>query len=272
MSAKSYRVFRLLRIYSFGLLCIVQLCGCVSSPESIKPSLSRGLEAQRSKLQSVKKGMTESEVEALCGKPEEVRKFTGEGLHDESHRWAYGVTKPGSYTKVGVVVFNKERKVIHASCPSRLLARSNHLGLESEADGSANNMKCFVESVWTNESVTTSCLRQIARISLINRSYEPWVFWGRGGIYDNLLLEVYDSRMNLLFSIDQGSSSTAMHDGMPARTLRLEHNDGICQEIAVWLSELDYGKPDPGVYYLRVAFPFSKEKPSASNLYRFLVK
>ena len=252
-------------VLAFGALLI----GC--SSVSLERGVASRLEERRLRLQSITKGMTTNDVLRICGPADEIRRVEKNKIHGEVERWAYGASSPGSFAIVGLIVFGQEGRVIHRSCPSK--------GGEGARGAIATNgnattpakyqqMEILIEEVRTDETIPEQ-LRQVARVSLLNRGWNPWVFWGRGLIHDNCLIEVYNRNMNLLFCVDQTKYTVAARSVMKPRQLQLELGDGVCQEFPIWLTEDDFGKPENGTYYLRVAFPFEEGRYYASKFFRF---
>jgi hypothetical protein len=224
------------------------LIGC--SSVSLERGVASRLEERRLRLQSITEGMTTNDVLRICGPADEIRRVEKNRIHGEAERWAYGVSSPGSFAIVGLIAFGQEGRVIHRSCPSK--------GGEGArgaivTNGSATTpakyqqMEILIEEVRTNEAENHR-LRQVARVSLLNRGENPWVVWGCGLIYDNCLIEVHDRNMNPLLCADEGRYNLAAHSAMKPRQLQLEFRDGVCQEFPIWLTEDDFGKPESGTY------------------------
>jgi hypothetical protein len=246
-----------------------------SRQESSSP---RSDELSRS-FAEVKVGMNAEDTRKLVGEPQEVRRRSSnsEYIENEAYRWIYGSDSTGGFARVGVVIFDDNGKVLRAYRPSvPLIVRrfENSAPHSPREETSEAGIYCLIDQVYTDDTTKEADLRLVARVSIINRTSEDFVLeTDHRYIANNLVIELYDRKKDLIFKTDRGAYSYGYRPDIGPKTKHTIHPGcGLSEEFRVLVREVSFGKLPTGTYYLRVAYPFRPERLSWSNLYEFRVE
>jgi hypothetical protein len=89
------------------------------------------------------------------------------------------------------------------------------------------------------------------------------------------VVEICDGDGHLFFRKDEGTKGPVFSGARSYTALRVEPHGSVEDAIPLWLSRVDYGEPQAGIYYVRVAFPLdalgSKNQFSVSKAVKFRV-
>lgn len=241
-------------------------------------------------LSNIREGMSEQEVLAILGQPDEIRQIPEDRLlhgvrilsstspeSAEVYRWAYGVRVKGTFAGIGIVSFGRDKRVIWAYSPvygcTRLAWKTNIPFSESEISTS-KGMSCRLGPIGFTEEQGETVRGYDAEVILINKGKSEYcIQYDTVSINDLVIVEVYDSEKKLIFHENQiYSHSPYSFDESTWPVLRIPPGQSFTG--STYLSPDKYfGYLPPGRYYMRVCFPFDIEKweYSPSNLVSFEV-
>jgi hypothetical protein len=263
------------------LFTIAFVTSCASERQQ-RLATADELELRREALIHIARGMSEKEVRLKLGNPSEVRFEKFSVLEGEACRWAYGARSAGGFANIGLVMFSPDKTVLGTSCPTkqtyfrRLALATPVTKLPQRTD---RGQYCVIESTRAREpdpkrtSPLPYTLATLLRFSLVNEGTDPFLFrQPTAWIKFNLIIEVFDSKMNLVLRQDYdhyASPYSPYRNEWPI--VRIPPGGHESEEFPLWLTDLEYGKPAPGKYFVRLLFPFEPEHFYSSNLMEFSV-
>jgi hypothetical protein len=87
------------------------------------------------------------------------------------------------------------------------------------------------------------------------------------------VIEVFDEKRHLMLRQDYSRySSPISADEERWPIVRIAPGGRVRNQLAIWQMDLDFGKPVPGTYFVRLLFPFEKGVFYGSNLKEFQVQ
>lgn len=255
-------------------LCLIAVSGCTR----LAGLASENLESRRDLLAGIPRGATTNDVMKVLGPPDEIRAPTETSTHflGEAYRWVYGVTAPGEWPLVGVLVLASNNTVMASKCPSR--EKSHRKGAERARVGpgpdiTASGMYCEVESVSNRPGDTAFFQRAV--ISLVNGGRESFIRkHERTYIKWDVVIEVYESHHLLIWREDRSKYESAYKtfaDKAKWPTMVVNPGERMTEDLPIWIESYGVGEPSKGTYYLRVGFPFEENKFFWSSDYKFSV-
>jgi hypothetical protein len=242
------------------------LTSCTSSRVAV--DTQRDLAGRKVAL--VRPGTSEAVVLSYLGQPSEVRTNLPFTWEDNTVNFAYGSHEPGQFAEFGTVVFDKSNRVIRAISPTR--GCSIRPGAEEfmpwlDRAYSQSNILCVIKDIKFDPSVPDYMLQHDLRYSLVNRSNVPCDLITQDLLKLDLVVEVYDERKSLFFRTDYGTTGTrefTIKRHLPPRS-------SVSGDVRIWVSDIDFGRPPPGTYYVRIAFGLDDEHFSVSKAVKFKV-
>lgn len=212
-------------------------------------------EARKNALCSIREGMSEEQVKAVVGPPDEVRTKGGTGMVDENYRWVYGVAKKGEFPRIGSVIFGTNHTVFMTYCPTRSVAGAPSVRFSEFAQGNSSGLRCGIEKVFSNPEFYNA---PYIRVSLNNAGRSDFLYANDDtGIRFNLILEVYDEKKILLLREYLARYHSPVYsDKAKWPVLRVPAGGQASEDVPVWWRDENDGILPPGTYYVRVAFPF----------------
>jgi hypothetical protein len=217
------------------------------------------------RFRRIREGMTEQEVRRILGSPGEVRLIERDHLLDgivvassrtpdiqETHRWAYGVRRPGSFAHGGVVSFDAMGCVLGAQFP---LSEGNSFAAlppQDQTVAAASDLSCHLTGVRFEEARGESVRLWFATVTVTNGGQKEFV---RDCFVDSIarlsVIEVYDRNKKLIFREDR----SGINNGFASRssTFALAAGASKTEEVA-FIPDSYFGPLLPGVYFLRVHF------------------
>ena len=242
-------------------------------------------EAKSRILATVREGMTEQEVLKLLGNPDEVRQLPAHDLLDgvrvhsssnpetaEVYRWAYGAKQKGTFARVGIVSFDKTRRVVWAQSPIHRSFGTTKIDVpvSDQARPTPSGLSCHLGEVSFREArgYTDRCYS--ADVTLTNRGQSDYSLkYDTVSIHFLLVVEIYDSDRELIFRENNLTYHSPMYfDRSKWPVLRISPGQSKSGQITVFPGEY-FGPLPPGKYFLRVCFPFENWNYSPSNLVPF---
>jgi len=214
------------------------------------------------RIAGVDAGMTEAQVKALLGEPDEVRTEDGHRPWIVGARaaWAYGVTMHDGFAFGGVVLFDAERKVMTTLSPvDALLVRARRLPWSDTAVVNDRGLSCHLDVLGADAGGID------ARVSLRNEGGAAFERrHGHTGIAFDLVVELYDEGRRVLARYDTLSlfSPYAPDD---TEVMRIPAGGSIDARVRLGAPWGELGKLPPGSYRVRVAFPFEVGRFSVSE-------
>ena len=227
------------------------------------------LETRRATLCSVRAGMTEDQVLEILGKPDEVRARGEVGAVAEKYRWVYGTDREGQFPRVGSVMFGDDDKVCMVHCPSRvaeqMLPANTWPPFLEHPQKTSSGMYCSIDKVFRNPEFDNA---HYMRVSLVNSGQSKFSYrHDHTGIRFSLMVEVYDAdRILLLREPLHTHHSPRSADPSQWPVLKVPPGSRVSEDVPIWWKDVNDGALHPGVYYIRVAFPFEKSKFYRSGL------
>jgi hypothetical protein len=263
-----------------------------TSPGQGNDKAKAGLRELRQRLAGLKAGMRADQVLKVLGKPDEVRRvpeghlldgvrLLGDlpGVGPEAERWAYGVTRKGTFARVGFVSVDRNGNVV-AAVPADCFAGPGWKlpervpAARDRAVPTPGKLSCHVGAVRfhpkageTAEGFETTVTLKNAGAGRFELRHDAAYSLRRF-----LLVEVYDSAGVLLFRDDEMRYHSP-NSPDPARWPVLAVGPG--KEVAAPLSfspSHGFGPLPAGRYSLRVYFPFEGRRYYPSNAAAFEVK
>jgi hypothetical protein len=237
------------------------------------------MQERSEKFLSIRDGMTEAEVRAKLGPPDEVRPVSSEHLLDgvrmlssdgkpETHRWAYGPSQPSGFARGGIVSFDASGSVVDARCPpSGPLKRWSVSSERVRPSGGDISVK--VERVRLEEARGESSRCWWIRITASNHGTEVFsrkCFWSS---FDRqVAVEIFDKN-GVLFREDM----SRVQNGVLSMDSAFILPAGVSKTEDIAFMPDDYlGLLPPGTYYVRAYFAETAESFVASKLYRMTVE
>lgn len=221
------------------------------------------------RLAAVDPGMTEDQVTALLGTPDEVRTYDGSRpwLASAQFAWAYGVAAPSTFAFGGLVLFGADHRVMATRSPlDPLGVRARKLPWSDTAVAADRGLSCHLEVLYVDATGAIS-----ARVTLRNDG--PVTFerrHGHTGIAHDLVVELFDENRHVLARYDTLSlfSPYAPDD---TEVMRVPAGGSLADEVMLGGPWTELGKLPPGAYRLRVAFPFEPGRFSVSEPVAFRI-
>jgi hypothetical protein len=265
------------------LLFTIALVTSCASERRQRLAPADALESQREALTKIARGMSEKEVRLKLGNPSEVRFEKFSVLGGEAYRWAYGARTAGGFANIGLVMFSPDKTVLGTSCPTkqtyfRRLALATPVTRAPQR--TISGRYCVIESVRAPEpdskriSPLPYTLATLLRFSIVNEGTDPFLFsQPTAWIKFNLIIEVFDSEMSLVLRQDYDHyASPYSPDRNEWPMVRIPPGRRESEEFPIWLTDLRYGKPASGKYFVRLLFPFEPDHFYSSNLMEFSVQ
>jgi hypothetical protein len=249
------------------------------------------LQDQRKRLSSLEAGASSERVLNVMGKPDEVRRVSGENLLDgtrllgdfpnvgpETERWTYGNQSKGSFARVGYVSMDRNGKLVAAvssdwfsnpfwKLPERIPPRSD------EAVASPSKMSCHLDQIrlipadeQSGQSIETNVAIKNSGVARFELKHDAATC-----VAKLLHIEVADSAGILLFRTD-GLSRHSPYSIDPADwpVLSVAPEKELTEKLC-FSPATGFGPLPPGKYSVRVHFPFDKGKYYPSNSVGFEV-
>ncbi len=272
-------------VHLLAVLILLPTCSCSSGARST--GAWARLEAQRATLAALRPGTTEPEVLGLLGRPDEIKAPVGTRFEGEAYRWAYGSHRIGGFAHIGMVFFATNRTVIEAHCPTLpkyLPPAATNVPLSTKPQAASHGEYCLIDSVrdCANSEETSKrspelrdFLSQTLKYRIVNggtnafdfKQPYPWIKF-------NLIVEVYDRRKKLILRQDYAHYGVASFRPNPADrpAIRIPPGGSVGEDFPLWLTDVYYGTPEPGRYFVRLLFPFENGRFYCSNLKEFTVQ
>jgi len=210
--------------------------------------------------------MTEREVLNILGRPDQVRAKGDLGIVAEKYRWVYGIDNSGEFPHIGAVVFGTDSTVLMIYCPSRSIDKRLYISMpfSEEPQSAPSGMRCEIDEV----SIDSESNGHYIRVSLVNGGGSDFRFaHDHTGIRFQLVLELYDKEKRLILQEPIfGYHSPCTSDQSEWPVLVVPAGGRISEDVPIWWRDVNDGVPAPGMYYVRVGFPFESGKYYASNL------
>ena len=109
------------------------------------------------------------------------------------------------------------------------------------------------------------------RYSIVNEKDSPFSFTqSTAWIKFNLVVEVIDQENNLVLRQDYEQWANPSDSSVPVK-VSIPAKGRVTEEFAVWLCDVSYGRPQPGLYKVRLLFPFERRRFYSSNIKEFKV-
>lgn len=221
----------------------------------------------------VKEGMEEADVVQILGPPGEVRNGFIGGPFGQTHAFAYGASSPGAFARIGIVSFNASNRVIESVSPAigyGIRQGADKLPKELDIAHPVSNVLCVIKGVTYEPTNPDYLLRHRVHFSLFNQSNAPYAIpTPLQSVQLCVVIEVYDENRRLFFRKDNGTMGPIASPGLGGSpSIVIGPGSSVEDETCIWLSRSVFGKPPPGVYYVRVAFGFD---PFARNSNQFTI-
>lgn len=248
-------------------LCVS--CAHPPVPFTPEPQYASSLEDKRELLMHIKKGMSEADVVRILGKPDEVRpKRSAPWYVGAEYEWAYGNPTPGAFALVGLVIFDKNAKVFIIDPATHASPCHSPRSSADEPVPSRDGMVCVLGPLRRDEQGSL-----IAKVRLVNNGKKTFRYkHDNTGIVFNLIEDIYDRKGVLVYrEYWNWSHSPYSFNRAEWPVMVIPPRKNFSEEFhpLVGTGTGMLGKLAPGKYYLRVAFPFDKDKYYPSNLLEF---
>lgn len=238
-------------------------------PASTRPAASGSAQPAAARLARVEPGMTEDQVAALLGKPDEVRREDGRRpwIVGASAAWAYGVRAPDTFAFGGLVLFDADHQVHSTRSPiDAMSVRARRLRWSDAAEVTDRGLSCRLEVRRADAAGID------ARVILKNTGAADFQRQhGHTGIKSDLVVELYDDEKHILARYDTLSLFSPYAPGDTA-TMTIPAGGEISEDVRLGATWSEFGKLPAGSYRVRVAFPFEVGRFSVSEPVAFRVE
>jgi hypothetical protein len=215
-------------------------------------------------------GANEAEVRRLLGSPDEIRVLQGEQVLDgtvvydsrpgkttnqETHRWAYGPSLPGTFARGGIASFDASNEVIWAESPVwRAGGVFNEIAEAAppEAPSAPKRLSCRIDEVRLSESPDKTSRSWLVKVSIMNDGNEGF---STDCYVDSIgrlvVIEVCDERNTPIFRVDRNH----LNNGFYGRSSVVTLAAGSARTEEVYFEPENYfGRLVPGTYRMRAFF------------------
>jgi hypothetical protein len=254
------------------VVCALVCCALASCKRerAARPTPAASASAARpTPLARVDAGMSEARVEALLGRPDEIRTDDGRRPWISGARtaWAYGVRAPGTLAFGGLVLFDAAGNVTSTRSPT------DPLGVRARAIPYSESAVSWDRGLSCRLRVLSARADEVkARVTLENAGAAPFERrHEHTGIAFDLIIEIFgaEGRKPLLrFDTLSLFSPHAPGDGA---LMVIPPGSSLDAEIALDAGFRDLGPLPPGAYRARVAFPFEVGRFTPSEIVPFTI-
>jgi hypothetical protein len=238
------------------IVIAASLLGACAKDRSAATRAAASSSAKRpepARLARVEPGMTEDQVAALLGAPDEVRTEDGHRPWIVGARaaWAYGVTAKDGFAFGGLVLFDADRKVLTTRSPiDALSVRARRLRWRDDAERTDRGLSCHLEVLAADAAGVD------ARVTLKNDGAAVFERrHGHTGIAFDLIVDLYDANKTLLARYDT-LSLFSPHAPDDTALMTIPPGGSISERVRLGATWAELGQLPPGSYLVRVAFPF----------------